>query len=155
AKCKTQSSSPVTWMWLLTSWKRNSKFGSERWCAMFLTSPVTRLSIAITCSPSLNNRSVKWLPIKPPPPVIKIRMSPFSSERESGRAGERERKIVSRSPALPLSRSVLAANPAILESRALDRFRIEYVAAIHNNFVAHHFAEFFEFKVAELLPLCH
>ena len=42
--------------------------------ARFEALPVEKLSIAVILCPSLTNRSHKWEPIKPAPPVSYIRM---------------------------------------------------------------------------------
>ncbi len=45
---------------------------------MFSTRPVMRLSMTTTSCPLPTSKSLKWLPKNPAPPVINIRMSPFS-----------------------------------------------------------------------------
>src|SRR5215510_5327923 len=60
---------------------------------MLARSPVTRLSITTTRCPSAIRRSVMWLPMKPAPPVIRIRIFlPICEDRETEgkRDGEKE-----------------------------------------------------------------
>src|SRR6476660_1983889 len=45
---------------------------------MFSTRPVIRLSIATTSCPFPINKSLRWLPKNPAPPVIRMRMGPYS-----------------------------------------------------------------------------
>src|SRR5262245_32959539 len=55
------------------SWTTTLKFGlSARW-AMLSRLPVRKLSRARTCCPSARNRSHKWDPMNPAPPVISVR----------------------------------------------------------------------------------
>src|SRR5215475_10949452 len=117
---------------------------------MLARSPVTRLSIATTRCPSAIRRSAMWLPMKPAPPVISIRIFlPVSEDRETEgkRDGEKEdeAQTLSISPSLFPSVS-LSSSPdsSIFKSRLFDRLWVQQVATVNERLRIHHLAYLIE-----------
>jgi len=54
------------------------KFGLFDHCLMFSIFPTARLSRMVTLCPSEINRGVRWLPMKPAPPVIRMLFISFN-----------------------------------------------------------------------------
>src|SRR5262245_57395874 len=142
---------------------------------MLARSPVTRLSITTTRCPSAIRRSAMWLPMKPAPPVISIRIFlPICEDRATERQRDRETEgrgdgetedemqPLSVPLSLPLSVSLslspsvsLSSSPdsSIFKSRLFDRLWVQQVAPVNERLRVHNFAYLIEVQVAELFPL--
>src|SRR5262249_34419018 len=123
---------------------------------MLARAPVTRLSIATTRCPSAIRRSTMWLPRKPAPPVIRIRIfSPLYVRWLRGdgvnRAPMSSVAPFTPSPLHPFIPS--SSDSPILEPGHLDGFRVEHVASVNKHLLIHHIADLIEVEVTELFPL--
>src|SRR5689334_3296799 len=80
-------------MYVVTSCWMNVKRRSEKRCAMLSGEPVRRLSMQMTSSPSARKRSQRCDPMKPAPPVMRMRAIDVVPVSARGRGGAADRQV--------------------------------------------------------------
>src|SRR5690349_6863216 len=75
--------SPAIERGFATSWRWKKKFGLPSRCAMLARAPVERLSTHTTSCGPLASRSHKWDPMRPAPPVTRMRAMGTCADRKA------------------------------------------------------------------------